>query len=109
MKPQYAPTIAFDEASRFKGMASFHIQLENHEVIYTGSATITLLNVDESMVKYPEKLRMTGAPMGAEVPCTPIFSHWRQGSGLKSLFRDATSWFGRRGQEDVNRNRLAQR
>jgi hypothetical protein len=96
VKAQRTPTITVDEASRFNAMVFFHIKLENHDVIYAGAAPA-------------EYFRMNGAPTRAEVPCVPILSYWRQGSGLKSRFRNATSWFDRRSQGGVNRDRLAQR
>jgi hypothetical protein len=102
-------TIALDEASRFNAMESCHIKLENHEAIYDVEARIkTILNVDESSVKFAENVRMNGAPTDAEVPCVPVLSRSRQGGGSKSRFRGATSWFDRRPQEDVDRDRLAE-
>jgi hypothetical protein len=110
VKAQQTLTIALDEASRFNAMESCHIKLENHEVIYAGEARIkTILNVDETSVKFGENPRMSGAgATGAEVHCVPVFSHRRQGSGSKSRFRGATSWFDHRPQEDVDRDRLAE-
>jgi hypothetical protein len=103
-------TITLDEASQLDALEFFHIKLEKHDVIYAEGAPVeTLLEVDESAVNFAEYFRMHGAPTDEEVPCLPILSYWRRGSGLKSRVRSAVSWIDRRRQIGVIRHRLAQR
>jgi hypothetical protein len=103
-------TITLDEASQLNALEFFHIKLEKHDVIYAEGVPVeTLLEVDESAVNFAEYFRMHGAPTDEEVPCLPILSYWRRGSGLKSRVRSAVSWIDRRRQIGVIRYRLAQR
>jgi hypothetical protein len=54
-----------------KELESFHIKLENHDVIYAQGAPVeTLLNVDESAVNFADYFRVYGVPTSDEVPAS---------------------------------------
>ena len=103
-------TITLDELSQRDTLELFHIKLEKHDVVYAEGAPVeTLLDVDDRAVNFADYFRMHGAPTDEEVPCLPILTSYRQGSGLKSRFQRATSWTDRRSRIRAIRERLAQR
>jgi Hint domain len=102
-------TITLCEAGELNELEFFHIKLESHDVIYAEGAPVeTLLNVDEGAVNFADYFRMYGAPTSDEAPCLPMLSNWRP-SGLKSRFRGAMSWAGRRKWIGAIRGRLEER
>jgi len=81
-----------------------------HDVIYAEGAPVeSFLSVDESAVNFAEYFRLTGAPANDEVPCAPILSRQRDGSGWKSRYRNAISWTDRRRRIAAIRDRLPKR
>lgn len=81
-----------------------------HDVIHAEGAPVeSLLGVDESAVNFAEYFRLRGAPASHEVPCAPILSDQRHGSGWKSRYRTAISWMDRRRRIAAIRDRLRKR
>lgn len=103
-------TITLCEASELDELEFFHVKLAVHDVIYAEGAPVeTLLRVDESAVNFAEYFRLREAPASDEVPCAPILSDQRLGSGWKSRYRSAISWMDRRRQIAAIRDRLQKR
>jgi len=103
-------TITLDDAGRTNELEIFHIKLASHDVIYAEGAPVeTLLEVDESAVNFAEYFRTHGIPTDEPVPCAPIYSRLRQGSGLKARIDSANPWTERRRRIAEIRYQLAQR